>query len=134
MYQNDLKNWFRRYTIVATIFIGIGTIITGVLVPIVFSYGDNYTIAPMYRLYVIAGGLMMSFPISIHMTFAAFKFLHQVYSTRGFTIQEFLKDWILKQDGFRYIILLALNLFSLYCYIISATAGQNDTTVLSISN
>jgi hypothetical protein len=131
MYQNNSRHWFRVYTIVISAIISLGSLCSSICIPFVFSYGVQYTISPAYKYYIISGGLLMNVPLAIHMPISAFMFLYQIYSVRGFTILSFLKEWFLKQDGFRYIIILALNTFSLYCYVISAVYGQNDTTILS---
>jgi small-conductance mechanosensitive channel len=133
MYQNDQKHWFRIYTIIMTVLLTIGFLGSAATIPSTFALGVDYTLAPMYRLYVLFTGVLMIFPLSIHMVIAAFNFLFMIYSARGFTLLEFFKDWILKQDGFRYIILLGLNLFNVYSFFVSLLYGQNDTTVLMYS-
>jgi hypothetical protein len=109
--------------------LAIGCIGTLILSPLMFSTGINYTTSRFYRIYVVFAGVLVNMLIAFHMTISAFTFLYMIYSTRGFTIQEFLKDWLLKQDGFRYCILLGVNGFSIYCYFYSALRQQNDLTV-----
>jgi hypothetical protein len=130
MYQNDKKHWFRIYTIAVTSLITLGFVVSTATVYPVFILGNDYTIAPLYRIYVLFTGVLMSFPLSVHIVVAAYNFLFIIYSAKGFTVSQFLKDWILKQDGFRYIIVLGLSAFNVYCFFISLFFGQNDTTVL----
>jgi hypothetical protein len=130
MYNSEKKHWFRIYTIIMTTIIGIGSAMYSVTGTILFGAGVDYAQHPMYRIALFSGGFLMNFNSAIHMTISAFVFLHKIYSSRGFTLQEFLKDWILKQDGFRYILVLGINSFLLYCYGRSAIYGQDDNTVL----
>jgi hypothetical protein len=130
MYNNDKKNWFRIYTIAMTTLLTIGFVGSTATVYPVFILGVDYTNAPLYRFYVLFTGVLLSFPLYIHVVFAAFNFLYLIYSAKGFTVGQFLKDWILKQDGFRYVIVLGLSAFNVYCFFISLFYGQNDTTVL----
>jgi hypothetical protein len=127
--QNDPKHWFRRYTIVMTGLLGIGTVGGTIFAPLTFRYGTQYLSSPYYRLYVIFGGIMLNMLIAFHMTISAFMFLYLIYATRGFTIKEFLKDWLLRQDGFRYGIILVLNSFSIYCYFYNALRPQTEVTM-----
>jgi hypothetical protein len=130
MYNNDKKHWFRIYTIAITCLLTIGFVGSTATVYPVFNWGVDYTKAPLYRIYVVFTGLLFSLPLYIHVVFAAFNFLYLIYSARGFTIAQFLKDWILKQDGFRYVIMVGLSSFNVYCFIISILFGQNETTIL----
>ena len=57
-----------------------------------------------------------------------------IYSSRGITLKEFLFDWIMNQDGFRYIIMLAVNIFNIYCYVYVMVASANDTTIQIFCN
>jgi hypothetical protein len=68
-------------------------------------------------------------PIAFHLTISAFSFLYMLYSLRGFTFKDFLVDWILNQDGFRYFIIFAVNSFSIYCYVHNAFFGQSELTI-----
>jgi hypothetical protein len=130
MYQNDKKHWFRIYTIAITCLLTIGFVGSTATVYPVFILGVDYMTAPLYRIYVVFTGLLLSLPLYLHVVFAAFNFLYLIYSARGFTVAQFLKDWILKQDGFRYVIMVGLSTFNVYCFFISVLYGQNDTTVL----
>jgi hypothetical protein len=130
MYHTEPRHWFRIYVIIVTIIIGIGSLGYAITGYMVFSIGIRYLQHPLYRMALFFGGFLMNAPIAFHMTFSAYVFLFKIYSTRGFTVQAFLKDWILKQDGFRYIIVLALNCFLLYCYMYTAMNTQTETTTL----
>jgi hypothetical protein len=130
MYENEPRHWFRIYTIIMTVIISIGSIGYAITGSIVFTWGLQYMSHPLYRIALLFGGFFMNIPVAIHMPLSAFVFLHKIYTARGFTIPAFLKDWILKQDGFRYVYVLGMNLFLLYCYVFSGLFGQNETTTL----
>jgi hypothetical protein len=129
IYQHQ-SHWFKYYTYVMTFILTIGAAGSVITVPFVFSYGIQYPSAPLYKYYIIFGGMFLNFPASLHMVIAAFVFLRMLYSAKGYTYSQFLLDWFLRQDGFRYIIILALNMFNIYCFVISAIYGQNDVTIL----
>jgi hypothetical protein len=125
IYQNSPKHWFRYYTFVMTGLLTIGTI--GGVIYAIISFGNGIANAlfPAYRIYVIFGGFLCNFLMAVHTTISAVVFLYMIYSTRGFTMKQFVLDWLLKQDGFRYLILGGINAFSVYCYIDVLLRGQN---------
>jgi hypothetical protein len=130
MYNNDKKNWFRIYTIAMTGLLTLGFVGSTATIYPVFNFGIDYLNAPLYRIYILFTGVLLSFPLYIHVVIAAFNFLFLIYSARGFTLGQFLKDWILKQDGFRYVIMVGLSAFNVYCFFVTLLSGQNDTTIL----
>jgi hypothetical protein len=100
-----------------------------------FSNGLAYPNFPIYKvllhnqIYVLFAGFLLNMPLCIHMIVSAIVFLYMIYSSRGFTLQQFLFDWLMKQDGFRYLILLILCCFNVFCYGYSLVALQNDVTL-----
>jgi hypothetical protein len=105
----------------------IGGLIFGPLC--IIGGGFHYNRHSFFRFYVISHGLMQNMLTCFHMTIAAFNFLYLIYGVRGFTLKEFLHDWFLKRDGFRYVLILVLNSFSVYCYVHNAFFPQNNFTL-----
>jgi hypothetical protein len=100
-----------------------------ILSPLTFSSGLLYASSPYYKMYVLFGGVLLNALLALHIIISAFIFLNRIYATKGIGLKEFLQDWIFHQDGFRYIILIALNSFYIYSVLYNLVMPQNEVSI-----
>ncbi len=106
-----------------TLLLSLSNVVLGYLV---FREGlTGYTSSNFYKLYAINGALLIMIFV-INLVISSFVFLFTLYKLRGLSLKEFLLDWILHQDGFRFAILMILALFQLYIWIQTLLLGAND--------
>jgi hypothetical protein len=119
---------FRFYTYAVSLVILAGAIASGYYIPLCFSAGYDYDKTPSYPMYILSHGFFVNTLLSFHMTFSAFVFLYTIYSSRGIPLSEFLLDWLLKQNGARYIIMLGFNGFNIVCFFYAMLFGQTEVS------
>jgi hypothetical protein len=113
-----------------TVLATITALTNGILAGVVFKDGLlGYPKNPFYSLYALSGGLMHMI-MAFHVITSSFFFLQKVYATRGFALKNFLYDWIIEQDGFRLLFMVACKAFVVYCCISIILIGQNTLTSL----
>jgi hypothetical protein len=117
---------FRYYSYGISVVILAGAIASCFYIDRCFSWGYAYDKHPDYNIYLMTHGLMVNTVLSFHMVVSAFAFLRTIYSSRGIPLNEFVSDWILKQNGVRYISMLCLNLFNIVCFFYAMARGQNE--------
>jgi hypothetical protein len=125
---------FRYYSYAVSLVILAGAIAACFYIDRCFSWGYAYDKHPDYNIYLLTHGLMVNTILSIHMVVSAFAFLYTIYSSRGSTVNEFVYDWILKQNGVRYCSMLLLNVFNIVCFFYAMARGQNEVFRAHVGN
>jgi hypothetical protein len=117
---------FRIYSYTISTIIFLGGFSTCYFAPLVFfGYGYNYDKSPAFMPFILSAGLCVNTLLSFHMTFSAYAFLYMIYSTRGIPFKAFVWNWLMEQNGARYIILLGMTSFNIICFFYAAIFGQN---------
>jgi hypothetical protein len=97
---------------------------------IVFDSGLLYDSHKLYFAYIGTQIFLGSFYFSLFAIFSAIMFLKKIYATKGITMKAMFVDWILNQDGIRYIFLFLLNGFVIGGGITIGLVGQTSFTIL----
>jgi hypothetical protein len=107
----------------------VGMILTFTQIPAVMALGLYYQFHPSFRTYALYSGIIVHVVMCLHILIASTMLLVSAFKERASDSKNVIFDWFTRHDGFRYLILVGMNIFTIYCYIDASMNPQTTATV-----
>jgi hypothetical protein len=107
----------------------VGMILTFTQIPAIMTLGLYHQFHPSFRTYALYSGVIVHVVMCFHILITSTVLLLMSFKERQGESKNLVLEFFTQHDGFRYLILVGMNIFTIYCYIDATMNFQTMATV-----